>query len=185
MLDAAVSTPQSEVERDRPCIRLPRWAVLATYGGAELWAETNLRQRGYQPYLPLYATMQRDRVTPSMRHYALKPLWPGYIFCRHTPGEPWRPIRYCPGVRANLLGGKAIQYAPEAAVEAVRAGEALRRLPVPEKPVWAPGAPCSLATGQSGVVLSVSPSSAVVLTMMFGALREATVSLDCLKPRDA
>jgi len=171
----------------RPCIRV-RWAVLATQPQGEHWAEQNLRQRGYQPYLPLFASMQRDRTIPTFKRLALKPLFPGYIFCQHDPRDPWRPIRYCPGIRANLLGGKGIQYAQDAAVSALQATDAQRLLPSHEPP-WRPGAACELRdgpfSGQPAVVLSVGSEMALVSLLMFGALRQVAVQLGCLRTRDA
>jgi hypothetical protein len=39
--------------------------------------------------------------------------------------------------------------------------------------------------GHPAVVLAVGREKARIAIMLFGALREATVSLDCLKPREA
>jgi len=171
----------------RPCIRV-RWAVLATQPQGEHWAEQNLRHRGYQPYLPLFASMQRDRTIKTFKRLALKPLFPGYIFCQHDPRDPWRPIRYCPGIRANLLGGKGIQYASTAAVDALQATDAQRLLPIHRTP-WRPGAVCELADGpfhgHTAVVLRLEREMALVSLMMFGQLREVAVDVDCLRARDA
>lgn len=172
------------------CIRVecPRWAVLATYPQAEAWAEANLRQRGFEPYLPRYTTQVRDRAIRSLWHTVQRPLFTSYIFCQHNPADPWRPIRYCPGIRANLLGGNELQYASSDAVEAVRAAEAAGRCQLPEKMLWRPGAACRLGDGafqgHEAVVLTVTRNNATVALMMFGCLRNVSVTLNCLMPRD-
>src|SRR5215469_15860295 len=78
-----------------------RWAVLVTYPQAEEWAQANLALRGYKPYLPLYAVRVRHPRLRWLGQILHRPLFPGYIFCPHNPADPWRPIRYCPGIRAN------------------------------------------------------------------------------------
>jgi len=191
VLDVATHQPiQHAVPTDgadhQPCIRV-RWAVLATQPQGERWAEQNLRQRGYQPYLPLFALMQRDRTIPTFKRLALKPLFAGYIFCQHDPRDPWRPIRYCPGIRANLLGGKGIQYARDDAVAALQATDAQRLLPIHRTP-WRPGAVCELCDGpfhgQPAVVLHVEKDVALVSMLMLGELREVAVDVSCLKLRE-
>ena len=196
-MSAAIDTPTRDdlqpvavrdVDHHYPCIRV-RWAVLATQPQAETWAEQNLRQRGYNPYVPRYAARQRDRVIRSQFHIILRPLFPGYIFCQHDPRDPWRPIRFCPGIRANLLGGNGIQYAREGAVEAVQAAEDIRRVLPPPNRLWSPGKPCAVSYAPAGrelpgVVLQVGTDMATVAMMWFGALREVAVQLDCLRGRD-
>jgi hypothetical protein len=193
MLDTTVATPSDAHNRSdhHRCIRVQgtRWAVLATYPQAEPWAESNLRQRGYNPFLPRYAARQRDRVTPTLTHVVLRPLFAGYIFVQHDPADPWRPIRYCPGVRANLLGGNGIQYANAADISALEATEAARRSLAPENRSWAPGTPCSPRKGYAleglpGVVLSVHRDQATVAIMLFGHLRRVTMDANCLVARD-
>jgi hypothetical protein len=59
----------------------------------------------------------------------------------------------------------------------------------PETARWAPGMACSLATeafrDAPAVVLAIDDDTAYVSMMMLGHLREVSVSLDCLKARDA
>jgi transcription antitermination factor NusG len=164
-----------------------RWAVLATGSQAEAWAETNLRQRGYQPFLPRYAARVRDRVLPTLWHSVARPLFPGYIFVPHQTDTAWRPIRYCPGIRANLIGGNGIQYANAADVEGLMAGEAFRRQIPQLGASWAPGAVCRLSggvlAGHNAVVTEVREDFADVTLLLFGGLRTVRVALTNLIPR--
>jgi transcription antitermination factor NusG len=191
MLDAAPHSRLDDLEPDSPkqagCIR-HRAAVLATYSQAETWAETNLRQRGYDPFVPRYTARRRDRVTPSLWHFVRRPLFPGYIFVPYSPPDLWRPIRYCPGIRANLLGGNGIQYVSADVLEAIRASLALSAAYLPEIAYVAPGMAVSLRKGIAfeglpGVVLEVAGEMAKVSIMFLGQLREVVVHIDNLRLR--
>jgi len=192
-LDAHASTrvATQPAAADAACIRVqqPRWAVLATYPQAEAWAEQNLRQRGYTPFLPRYAARIRDRVTPTLIRTTLRPLFAGYIFVQHDPADPWRPIRYCPGIRANLIGGQGVQYARAGDVSVLEASEALRRSIAAPGASWAPGMPCSPVAGtpfagHPAVVLSVERQTARVAMLLFGELRTVSIDIVCLRARD-
>ena len=191
-LDAAVNecvaTPDSR--NDPACIRVgqPRWAVLATYPQAEAWAESNLRQRGYTPFLPRYTARIRDRTTPTLTRTVIRPLFPGYIFCQHDPRDPWRPIRYCPGIRANLIGGLGVQYARAGDVEAVQAAQA-QPAPIDQpdatRRVGAAVAPASGPFAQhQGVVLEIRGNRAVLAMLLFGELRQVLVDVSSLVARE-
>ena len=193
-VNECVATPDSR--NDPACIRVqgPRWAVLATYPQSEAWAEQNLRQRGYTPFLPRYAARQRDRSLPTLVRTVIRPLFAGYIFCQHDPRDPWRPIRYCPGIRANLIGGLGVQYARNGDVEAVRsalhaaeaqaasidAQDARRRVGALVAP--ANGSPFA---GHHAVVTEILPGNrAMIAIMMFGELRQVSVDVRCLVARE-
>ena len=191
-LDAAVNecvaTPDSR--NDPACIRVgqPRWAVLATYPQAEAWAESNLRQRGYTPFLPRYTARIRDRSLPTLVRTVSRPLFPGYIFCQHDPRDPWRPIRYCPGVRANLIGGLGSSMPVRAIVEAVQAAQA-QPAPIDQpdatRRVGAAVAPASGPFAQhQGVVLEIRGNRAVLAMLLFGELRQVSVDVSSLVARD-
>ena len=122
-----VATPDSR--NDPACIRVqqPRWAVLATYPQAEAWAESNLRQRGYTPFLPRYTARIRDRPpppshassTPTVRRIHLlparstRPLAPNPVLPRHSRKPHRRPRRpVCPCGRI-AAGGREAFAAPQ------------------------------------------------------------------------
>jgi hypothetical protein len=73
-------------------------------------------------------------------------------------------------------------------VEALQAAEALAASGILADVPWAPGTPCSLATGpfreHPGVVVSVTRSTAHVALMLFGHVRDVTVNVDCLVARE-
>jgi transcription antitermination factor NusG len=169
-------------------VQQPRWAVLATYPKAEAWAEQNLRQRGYTPFLPRYLAKVRDRSLPTITRFVQRPLFAGYIFCQHNPPDPWRPIRYCPGIRANLIGGKEVQYARAGAVEAVQAAQAFAATQPPREAQWHLGDAVAPRVGPfaglQGVVLATNGENATVGILFLGQLREVVYPFDALTPRD-
>ena len=187
-INECVATPDSR--NDPACIRVeqPRWAVLATYPQAEAWAESNLRQRGYTPFLPRYTARIRDRSLPTLVRTVIRPLFAGYIFCQHDPRDPWRPIRYCPGIRANLIGGLGVQYARTGDVEAVQAAQA-QPAPIDQpdatRRVGAVVAPASGPFAQhQGVVLEIRGNRAVLAMLLFGELRQVSVDVSSLVARE-
>lgn len=184
MLDALPATRldvQANANEPACYCNSPGWCVAHTHPQAERWADTNLRRSGYVTYLPLYAAQVRDRAIPSLRHTVIRPLFTGYIFVQHHRGSSWRPIYETPGVHSLIRSGSQLQYAPDAAVEALQASEAVRRLPVAVKPSWAPGMPVVVsggaACGFKGVIVELRGDRATVMLMMLGALRRADIGL--------
>lgn len=165
----------------------PGWCVAHTHPQAERWADTNLRRSGFTTYLPLYAAQIRDRAIPSLRHTVVRPLFTGYLFVQHHRGSSWRPIYETPGVHSLIRSGSQLQYAPDAAVEALRATEAVRRHPVAHRPSWASGTPCSLAAGPMAglpaVVLDAEGDTVRIGVMFLGQIRQVTVASECLVTR--
>lgn len=195
MLDAAtqplVDAVKLGAQKHPGCIRLqgPRWAVLATHSQAETWAEANLRQRGYTAFVPRYSARKRDPVVATLHRAVVRPLFPGYVFALHDPRDPWRPLRFCPGVRANLLGGTRVQYARSGAVEALQAGEAQRRCIAAPMTPWRPGMACRVAVGVfAGLPACVTAveqhDTAMVMVMFLGELRDVLMPTDCIVARE-
>jgi transcriptional antiterminator RfaH len=164
------------------------WVVAVTHPQAEIWANNNLTRRGYRCFLPQYATRRRDRVMPTLWHNVVVPLWPGYLFVHHDSRNSWRPIYETPGVRSVLKHHDQIQWAPHGLVDALQATEDARRYIPPAGSQWAPGMAVSLATGpfhdHPGVVVSVTRGIAHVALMLFGCVRDVSVSVDCLVARE-
>ena len=158
------------------------WCVLATHPKAERRAHACLHLRGWHAYLPLIT------VRLPNRHYHTHALFPGYIFVRLDLSRPWHPVTACPGVFQLLAIDGIPTPCPPGVVEAIQAGDELRSIPTPRQSLWRPGAACEalLAGGNSveGVVLSVRGERAVIATIMFGALREMSVPVDCLTVRN-
>jgi transcription antitermination factor NusG len=164
-----------------------RWCVAQTQPQAEHWAATNLRRNGYQTYLPLYATLRRDRALPTLRHTVMAPLFSGYIFILHNNPTLWRPIRETPGILSVLTTASRIQWVPAGTVEAIQAGDDARRSVAADHAAWAPGTACTLATGpfagHDAVVIGTRDGRTLVSVMVFGAMREVSVDADCLTAR--
>ena len=165
----------------------PGWCVAHTHPQAEHWADTNLRRAGFVTYLPLYAAQVRDRAIPSLRHTVIRPLFTGYLFVQHHRGSSWRPIYETPGVHSLIRSGSQLQYAPDAAVEALRATQDVRLRPVAAKPQWASGMPCSLAAGPMAglpaVVLDASSDQVRIGVMFLGQIRQVVVAPESLVSR--
>jgi transcription antitermination factor NusG len=190
MLDAEPHTRLDEPQQDvahtisapTPSGSRPVWCVVATYPQAERRAHAELHRRGFIAYLPLLT------VRLPNRHYRTGPLFPNYAFVRMRLDQPWNPVRYAPGVFSLLSVDGIPSICPDAAVDALRAGEALRATPLPATASWAPGMACKPATGpfqdHPAVVISVHRETATIACIMFGHLRNVSVPLDCLKARD-
>ena len=80
-----------------------RWFALSVAPRHEKKVTSQLEQKGYETFLPLYRRLhQYGRRT---REYQL-PLFPGYLFCRTDPDERL-PVLTTPGVFQFLGAGKA------------------------------------------------------------------------------
>lgn len=164
-----------------------RWACVYTHPQAERWANQNLTARGYQTYLPLHAVRVRDRVTPTITHVSVRPLFSRYLFVRFDHlTESWSPIRDTPGVVGLLHTGTHVHYANPGAVERLQATEEQRQIPHEDAAAWAPGTPCFLVagpfTGRPAVVVDTHPLR--IALVMLGGLREMHVTPDAIVPRN-
>jgi transcription antitermination factor NusG len=170
--------------------RSAHWFCVRTHPQAERWALANLTRQGFETYLPLLAVQRQDRVVATLKHTVLVPLFSTYLFVRFDPHEPWQAISSTYGVR-KLLGEADGNPLPVrgGAVERLQASETQRAMVAPETTRWAPGMACSVSHGAfnaaPAVVLAVNDGMAYVSMLMLGHLREVSVSLDCLRARDA
>jgi transcription antitermination factor NusG len=160
-----------------------QWAVVHTHPNREQWAAQSLRRLGYVTYLPLYA-----RLAGIPRCLVHRPLFPNYLFLALEPGQGWIAARYAEGVHKLCMAGGHPGYVPDAALDAIRAGDEARRSLPSASDIWRPGAPCRLANGSpldgiNAVVKSISGDSARVHVLMFGELREVVVKAECLMER--
>jgi transcription antitermination factor NusG len=139
-----------------------------------------LHLRGWKPYLPLITIR-----TPK-REYRTQALYPGYLFVSLDLSRPWHPVTACPGVFSLLSIEGTPTPCPRGVVEALRAGEELRRTPNTSETPHRPGDACSVAhgafAGHRGAVLRVTSQRAVVALVILGGLREVTLPLDSLAP---
>lgn len=182
-----VDTPQQELAPASDWCEAPSgsrvdWCVVAAKPKAERRAHASLHRFGFTTYLPLVTVRWANRTWHTTA------LFPGYLFVQLDLSRPWSPVRHCPGV-FNLVGINGIpSTCPQGAVEAIQEAEAVRALLPPVQQRWSPGQACALASGpfegHDAVILKVGTDMALVALMMFGALREVAVQLDCLKTRD-
>jgi transcription antitermination factor NusG len=176
---------------DAPCggYSGPRWFVVQTHPQSERWASSNLTRRGYQTFLPLVFVTRRDRVLRTLTHRVEVPLFASYCFVRFdAEQDPWTPIWHTPGVAALLVkDGRKPNPVAEADFRAVEAAVAAARSQGAETASWAPGTPCSLATGpfrgHPAVVLSVRSQHARLSVMILGGLREVQAPVAWLTER--
>jgi transcription antitermination factor NusG len=192
MLDAAPHTRLDADQQDAaaahercqaPSGSRPVWCVVATYPQAERRAHAALHRVGFHAYLPLITVRWADRT------WHTRPLFPGYCFVRMRLDRPWSPVTYAPGVFSLLSFDGKPATCSDAAVDALQATEALRATPTPQISQWAPGMPCRLRKGHpmegaDAVVTDVGATIARIAIMMLGHLRNVSVHLDALAPRE-
>jgi transcriptional antiterminator RfaH len=97
------------------------WYCAYTKPGAEVWARTNLWERGLEVYLPQY---QKRRRHARRTDYVAASLFPRYLFVSaDLEAGVSRAITYAPGV-SNLIsfGGQAASV-PAAIIAEIRAHE--------------------------------------------------------------
>lgn len=96
------------------------WLVARTEHRKEGWVEDNIRNQGYDAYVPRY----RERMTSTGKVRQLARavlLFPGYIFC-YTEG-PWRFLSGTRGVRNILMSGDRPGRVPDDFIQALKAQE--------------------------------------------------------------
>jgi transcription antitermination factor NusG len=180
-----IEAPQASIKH-AACGRY--WGAIQTHPQAENWACSNLRRAGYPVYLPTLFISRRDRHTPTIVHRVERPLFSSYLFVHIGDADPWTPIRYASGVRQILMSSGKPAPVPETVINALQAGDAFRRLPLPDAPLLRPGAPVTCLygpfQGREAVVISAATNTARIAMPMLGALRELTVPIACLTARE-
>lgn len=159
-----------------------RWAVCQTHPQSERWALANLQRQGFTAYLPLHTVLRRDPVLRTMTRQVEAPLFTSYVFVQ--PGTHWAPIQHTLGVRCLLMTDGKPGHVDAGVLSVLQAGEASRRSIVPPGTLYAAGEAVSLRTGalagHQGVVITTTPTHAVVALILLGGLRRVTVRLDAL-----
>ncbi|MGD1070157.1 MAG: UpxY family transcription antiterminator [Bryobacteraceae bacterium] len=99
-----------------PTFRHP-WYGIRTRSNRERIAATVLKDRGFEPFLPVYRVRRRwsDRVVTTEL-----PLFPGYVFCRFDH-QLRLPVISAPGVVSIVAFGDRPAVLPDEEIEAVRA----------------------------------------------------------------
>jgi transcription antitermination factor NusG len=182
---AALEAPTSRASH-ADCGRY--WATAQTHPQAERWAAQCLTRRGYHVYLPLLIVQRRDRTIPTLLHRIERPLFSSYLFIQLGNTDPWTPARYTDGIRQLLMSGSKPHKLPETVMLALQAGDAFRRLPLPDAPLLRPGAPVTCLygpfQGRDAVVIAAATNTARIALPMLGAMRELVVPIACLTARE-
>jgi transcriptional antiterminator RfaH len=94
------------------------WYVVNTHPHQEARAETNLRQQGYDVWLP---KLLRSRRHARRVDTTSAPLFPGYLFVSFDPqSQPWLAINSSFGVRRLLCQGERPRPIEKGFVEALK-----------------------------------------------------------------
>jgi transcription termination/antitermination protein NusG len=98
----------------------PCWYALQTKVKHEHIAAAILKNKGYEEFLPLchQSPSVRDR-EEQLRREELRPLYPGYIFCRFNPNAQGRIVT-TPGVVRILGYGTSPAVVSEIEIENIR-----------------------------------------------------------------
>jgi len=72
------------------------WYVLSTKPHQEKQAESHVRQRGIECFLPL---LRESKIIRRTRKTVIEPLFPGYLFARFDLSKHYRAVSYATGVR--------------------------------------------------------------------------------------
>lgn len=98
-----------------------RWYCAYTKQDAELWARSNLWQRGFEVYLPLYSKRRRHARRTT---WAEAPLFPRYLFVRtDLEGRSARGMAFAPGVVHLVRFGEQPAIVPDRIIDEIRARE--------------------------------------------------------------
>ena len=98
----------------------PCWYALQTKSKHEHIAATILRNKGYEEFLPLcHSRPPMRRRGNRLQREELRPLFPGYIFCRFNP-DAQGPIVTTPGVVRILGCGSGPAIVSEIEIQNIR-----------------------------------------------------------------
>lgn len=97
------------------------WFAVYTKARMELWARSNLRERGHEVYLPLYL---RQRRHARKTDWVSAPLFPRYLFVARSPIKSnHRSIRSTPGVIDLVKFGDRPATVENAVIQEIQARE--------------------------------------------------------------
>ena len=97
------------------------WYAVYTQSRMESWARSNLWERGFEVYLPLYRRLRRHA---RRADYVSSPLFPRYLFVRADLQAGQKPrIATAPGVGSIVSFGNRPSTVPERIIEEIRERE--------------------------------------------------------------
>lgn len=98
-----------------------QWYAVHTHARMEIWARSNLWQRGFEVYLPQYRKQRRHA---RKTDWVKAPLFPRYLFVAvEPPRGQRRSIDSAPGVAGLVSFGERAATVPGAVIAAIRARE--------------------------------------------------------------
>ena len=175
------AVPQSG-ERGAP-ESTPPWYLAYTKPRQEMVAQLNLRQQGFETYLPLFKVLRRGAAGPVM-----EPMFPRYLLLRPgREGQSLGTVRSTRGVSGLVRFGVEPGTLAERVVNGIRAAEvaraqlddaALQGLRAGQTVVFA-GGPFQ---GLAGLVTSVSAQRVRVLLELLGRPTQVQVAPAELAP---
>ncbi|MBI4724307.1 MAG: transcriptional activator RfaH [Rhodomicrobium sp.] len=141
------------------------WFVLSTQPNREAFALDNLIRQGFTVYCPMLV----KHIRHARRAYdAPRPLFPGYMFVEHWPGQCWHPVLGTYGVRSIIRNGEMPSLLPSGFVTSLKAREVNGMIRKPEKPfaagqqVTVNGGPFD---GLTGRIVEVRESDRILLLL--------------------
>lgn len=140
------------------------WFALQTRSRYENFVATQLRGKGYEPFLPVYKS--RRRWSDRIREFEL-PLFPGYLFCRFDPLDRL-PIVVTPGVIQVVGIGKTPLPVDDTEIATIRTAvqSGLPRQPWPFLKVGQKvRLGCGPLCGVEGILLSFRGQHRLVLSV--------------------
>lgn len=107
-----------QIANDKPiCQRDAAWYLLQSKPHQEQRALENLRNQGFECFLPLYL---RERLRRGKRETIEEPLFPRYLFIRlDSVASNWNVLRSTYGVTNIVRFGEQPARVPDAVVEAI------------------------------------------------------------------
>ena len=159
------------------------WYLAYTRPRLESVAELNLRQQGYDVYLPLYKVMRPRAVQASF-----EAMFPRYLLFRPQPGQSISAVRSTRGVSTIVHFGHEIAVVPQAVVQVIRAMEAARndasadalgRFSAGQQVVVVDGP----LRGLEALVVSASAQRVVILLALLGRMSRVGIKPDDLELR--
>lgn len=99
--------------------RVFHWLVVRTKPRQERIAASHLRQRGVEPYLPMFVEQPWHRRAPR----GPVPLFASYLFVRCSPAEQLSAVRFCPGVLRPVIFDQHLAIVEQSVIDALRLRE--------------------------------------------------------------
>src|ERR1700752_4987648 len=98
-----------------------RWFVVQTQVNGEAKAAQNLKQQGYDVYLPRYLKRRRHARKVD---FTAKPLFPRYVFVAiDMATQRWRSVQSTYGVSRLVTNGDEPAMVPEGVISTLKARE--------------------------------------------------------------